>query len=46
MAMRLQRVLGVDMQTWLNLQLAVDVYDAKHAPEAKRIAKLKRLRVA
>lgn len=44
MAMRLERVLGVDMQTWLNLQLAVDIYDAQHSKEATRIAKLKPLR--
>ncbi|HVA37290.1 MAG TPA: HigA family addiction module antitoxin [Candidatus Dormibacteraeota bacterium] len=46
MAMRLERVLGVDAQTWLNLQLAVDMYDAQHGPEAKQIARLKPLRVA
>ncbi len=46
MAMRLERVLGVDTQTWLNLQMAVDMYDAKHGPEAKQVAKLKPLRVA
>ncbi len=44
MAMRLERVLGVSMQTWLNLQVAVDIYDALHSPEAKDIAKLKPLR--
>ncbi|MBC5806035.1 MAG: addiction module antidote protein, HigA family [Candidatus Eremiobacter antarcticus] len=46
MAMRLQRVLGVDAQTWMNLQLAVDMYDAVHSAEAKRIAKLKPLTAA
>jgi addiction module HigA family antidote len=44
MAMRLERVLGVGMQTWLNLQAAVDIYDALHSPNAKAIAKLKPLR--
>lgn len=44
MAMRLERVLGVSMQTWLNLQAAVEIYDALHSPEAKQIAKLKPLR--
>ena len=44
MAMRLERVLGVSMQTWLNLQAAVDIYDALHSGEAKEIAKLKPLR--
>lgn len=46
MAMRLERVLGVDAQTWMNLQLAVDMYDAQHSAEAKVIAKLRPLRAA
>ncbi|HVA33418.1 MAG TPA: HigA family addiction module antitoxin, partial [Candidatus Baltobacteraceae bacterium] len=46
MALRLERVLGVDAQTWMNLQFAVDMYDARHDPEARRIARLKPLRVA
>ena len=46
MAMRLERVLGVSMQTWLNLQAAVDVYDAVHSDEARQIAKLKPLRTS
>lgn len=44
MAMRFERVLGVSMQTWLNLQAAVEIYDALHSPKAKQIAKLKPLR--
>jgi addiction module HigA family antidote len=44
MAMRLERVLGVSMQTWLNLQRAVDIYDALRSRKAKDIAKLKPLR--
>jgi plasmid maintenance system antidote protein VapI len=31
MALRLERVLGVDAQTWMNLQLAVNMYDAQSA---------------
>jgi addiction module HigA family antidote len=46
MALRLERVLGVDAQTWMNLQLAVDMYDAQHSSEAKLIARLKPLRAA
>lgn len=46
MAMRFERVLGVDAQTWMNLQLAVDLYDAQHGPEARRVARLKPLHVA
>jgi antitoxin HigA-1 len=30
MALRLERVLGVDAQTWMNLQLAVNMYDTQH----------------
>ncbi|HXP92757.1 MAG TPA: HigA family addiction module antitoxin [Candidatus Binatia bacterium] len=45
-AMRLERVLGVSAVTWLRLQLAVDIYDAQHSPQAKNIAKLKRIRSA
>jgi len=44
MAMRLERVLGVSMQTWLNLQAVVDIYDALHSPAAKHIARLRPLR--
>ncbi|MBV8151947.1 MAG: HigA family addiction module antidote protein [Candidatus Eremiobacteraeota bacterium] len=46
MAMRLERVLRVSLQTWLNLQAAVDIYDAIHSPEARQIAKLKPLRTS
>ncbi|HXM18888.1 MAG TPA: HigA family addiction module antitoxin [Candidatus Tumulicola sp.] len=46
MALRLERVLGVDAQTWMNLQLAVDMYDVQYGPEAKQIARLKPLRAA
>ena len=46
MAMRLERVLGISMQTWLNLQAAVDIYDALHSAEAREIAKLRPLRTS
>jgi len=46
MALSLERVLGVDAQTWMNLQFAVDLYDAQHGAEAKRIARLKPFRAA
>lgn len=44
MALRLERVLGVDAQTWMNLQLAVNMYDAQHGPGARQLARLKPLR--
>ncbi len=40
-AMRFARALGTDDATWMNLQLAVDLYDARNSPEAKRIAQIK-----
>jgi len=46
MGLRLERVLGIRLQTWLNLQAAVDIYDAVHSPEARQIARLKPLRTS
>jgi addiction module HigA family antidote len=46
MGLRLERVLDISLQTWLNLQAAVDIYDAVHSPEARQIAKLKPLRIS
>ena len=43
-ALRLERVLGVSAAFWLNAQLAVDLYDAQHSKEAKKIAKLEPVR--
>ncbi len=45
MGQRLERVLGIQLQTWLNMQAAVDIYDAVHSPQARQIARLKPLRV-
>ncbi len=42
-ALRLERLLGMDAQFWLNLQLAWDLYQAKHSPAAKAIGRIKRL---
>jgi antitoxin HigA-1 len=42
-ALRLERLLGMDAQFWLNLQLAWDLYHAKHSPAAKAIGRIKRL---
>jgi addiction module HigA family antidote len=44
MGLRLERVLGISLQTWINLQAAVDIYDAVHSDEARKIARLKPLR--
>jgi addiction module HigA family antidote len=42
-ALRLERLLGMDAQFWLNLQLAWDLYHAKHSPAAKKISRIQRL---
>jgi addiction module HigA family antidote len=42
-ALRLERLLGMEAQFWLNLQLAWDLYHVKHSPGAKGIAKVKKL---
>jgi antitoxin HigA-1 len=45
-ALRLEALFGMEAQFWLNLQLATDLYEAKHGPTAPTIAKIKRVRVA
>jgi antitoxin HigA-1 len=42
-ALRLERLLGVEAQVWLNLQLAWDLYHAKRSPTANRIQQIKPL---
>jgi addiction module HigA family antidote len=43
-ALRLSRVLGTTPDLWLNLQQAVDLYDALHSPSSLEIARLQPLR--
>lgn len=43
MALRLARAFGPAPQYWLNLQSAVDLYDAQHSPKAAAIAKIRSL---
>jgi len=43
-ALRLERLLGVEAQFWLNLQLAWDLYHAKHSAAAKEIVKIQPLK--
>jgi addiction module HigA family antidote len=42
-ALRLEKLLGMEAQFWLNLQLAWDLYHAAHSTAAKKIRKIKRL---
>jgi plasmid maintenance system antidote protein VapI len=41
MAMRLEKLLGSSAESWLRMQEAVDLWDARQQPE--RFAKIKRL---
>ena len=41
-ALRLEQAFGMDAQFWLNLQLAWDLYQARHSPAARAIARIKR----
>lgn len=46
-ALRLERLLGVEAQFWLNLQLGWDLYHAMHsAAAAREIARIKPLKLA
>ena len=45
-ALRLERLLGVEAQFWLNLQLAWDLYHAIHSAAAKHIQQIKPLKRA
>ncbi len=43
-ALRLEQLLGMPAQFWLNLQLGWDLYHASHAPSARAIRRIKPLR--
>jgi addiction module HigA family antidote len=42
-ALRLSKLFGTSVDLWLNLQLACDVYDASHSPNARDIEKIERI---
>lgn len=42
-ALRLERLFGVSAQFWMNLQLAVDLYEAQHSKLAAEIRKIRPL---
>lgn len=42
-ALRLERLLGMEAQFWLNLQLAWDLYHAARSPAAEKIWQIERL---
>jgi len=43
-ALRLERLLGMEAQFWLNLQLAWDLYHAARSPAARDITRIKPIR--
>lgn len=45
-AIRFERALGFAADSWLRMQLAVDMYDAQHGPTAKALARIKPLKPA
>lgn len=45
-AMRFERALGFSADSWLRMQLAVEMYDAQHGPAAKALARIKPVRRA
>ena len=44
MAMRLEKLLGTSAESWLRMQEAIELWDARQQPE--RFAQIKRLRTA
>jgi addiction module HigA family antidote len=42
-ALRLARLFGMQAQTWLNMQLAWDLYEAMHSKASREINKIRRL---
>lgn len=45
-ALRLQAVLGIDAGTWMNMQAACDIWEAKKAKPARGLHRLKALKSA
>lgn len=39
-ALRLSKLFGTTPDFWMNLQLAVEMYEAMHSPEARKIEKI------
>jgi len=40
-ALRLERALGMKAESWLRMQLTVDMFDALHGPAARGVASIK-----
>lgn len=42
-ALRLSRLFGTSVDLWLNFQLACDLYEAMHSPNARDIKKIQKI---
>jgi plasmid maintenance system antidote protein VapI len=45
-ALRFERALGFSAESWIRMQVTVDMYDALHGPVAKAFSRIKPLRAA
>jgi addiction module HigA family antidote len=45
-ALRLEAVLGIDAGTWMNLQAACDIWEARKGMPARGLSRLKALKIA
>lgn len=45
-ALRFERALGFSAESWIRMQVTVDMYDALHGPVAKTFSRIKPLKVA
>jgi addiction module HigA family antidote len=45
-ALRLAKLFDTTVDFWLNLQVACDIYEAEHSPDARSIKKIRKLEVA
>jgi len=45
-ALRFERALGFSAESWMHMQIAVDLFDALHGSEAKAVERIKPIRRA
>jgi plasmid maintenance system antidote protein VapI len=45
-ALRFERALGFSAESWMRMQMTVDMYDAIHGPVGKAVARIKPLGLA
>jgi plasmid maintenance system antidote protein VapI len=40
-ALRFERALGFSAESWMRMQMTVDMYDARHGPAARSLGRIK-----